>query len=327
FLPECSLNQSEVSAHMVSRRSIRVKVMQLLYSLDRDPGVSQKEILLRYNQAVEMAYESLLFNLFLMIEITHQAIADRDTRHAKLRPEPDDLRWNAKLYENDLIQCLANNKSLRSYFDKRNFKSRIDQDLIQKMYNTFSRTPEYHQYVFGEVDPAGHREYLLDIYRELRKHDIYEEMVDDQYPFWQEDKSLVIGALKKIFKQLPDDREKFYEDYLPDKDTVEDFGLRLIQITMEQAPALEELIEPTLKNWDMERLAVLDVILIKMALVEFLYFPTIPTKVTLDEYVDISKEYSTPKSKDFVNGILDRLMKSLSEEGKIKKEGRGLLEE
>lgn len=96
---------------------------------------------------------------------------------------------------------------------------------------------------------------------------------------------------------------------------------------MEQEETLEQLIEPTLKNWDMERLAVLDVIIIKMALVEFLYFPTIPTKVTLDEYVDISKEYSTPKSKDFVNGILDKLMKTLAEEGKIKKEGRGLLEE
>ena len=152
-------------------------------------------------------------------------------------------------------------------------------------------------------------------------------MVYDQYPFWQEDKSLVIGALKKIFKQLPTTDEKFFEEYLPDNDTVIDFGKRLIELTMDQAGELEQLIEPTLKNWDMERLAVLDVILIKMALVEFLYFPTIPTKVTLDEYVDISKEYSTPKSKDFVNGILDRLMKSLSEEGKIKKEGRGLLEE
>jgi N utilization substance protein B len=181
--------------------------------------------------------------------------------------------------------------------------------------------------VHKEVDEAGHREYLLDIYRELRKHELFEEIVDDQYPFWQEDKSLVIGALKKIFKQLPDTNEKFFEEYIPDKDTVVDFGQRLISVTMEQAEELEKLIEPTLKNWDMERLAVLDVILIKMALVEFLFFPTIPTKVTLDEYVDISKEYSTPKSKDFVNGILDRLMKALSEEGKIRKEGRGLLEE
>ncbi|HSF87787.1 MAG TPA: transcription antitermination factor NusB [Saprospiraceae bacterium] len=312
---------------MVSRRSIRVKVMQLLYSLDRDPGVSHKDLLRRYDQAVDLAYESLLFNLFIILEITHQAVSDRDARHAKLRPGPEDPLWNAKLYENELIQSLVKNKALRSYFDKRSFGARLDQDLLMKMYNTFSKTPEYKTYVLEEVDNARHREFLLDIYRDLRKNEIYEEMVDDQYSFWQEDKSLVIGALKKIIKQLPESNERFFEEYLPDNDTVIDFGRRLIEVTMEQAPELEKLIEPTLKNWDMERLAVLDVILIKMALVEFLYFPTIPTKVTLDEYVDISKEYSTPKSKDFVNGILDKLMKTMLEEGKIKKEGRGLLEE
>ncbi|HEY3385278.1 MAG TPA: transcription antitermination factor NusB [Saprospiraceae bacterium] len=301
--------------------------MQLLYSLDRDPGVTTKEILKRYDQSVDMAYESLLFNLYQFLEIIHHSVADRDNRLAKLRPGPDDLLWNAKLYENDLIQSLVKNKALRTYFDKRSFSTRLDQELVMKMYNTFSKTPEYRAYVLGEVEEAAHREYLLDIYRNLRKNEIYEEIVDDQYAFWQEDKSLVIGALKKIIKQLPEAKENFYEEYMPDDDTVKEFGRRLIDITMEQAPELEKLIEPTLKNWDMERLAVLDVILIKMALVEFLYFPTIPTKVTLDEYVDISKEYSTPKSKDFVNGILDKLMKNMLEEGKIKKEGRGLLEE
>jgi N utilization substance protein B len=301
--------------------------MQLLYSLDRDPGVSHKDLLGRYDKAVDLAYESLMFNLFLILEITHQAVSDKDARHAKLRPGPDDPIWNAKLYENELIQSLAKNKALRTYFDKRFFSTRLDQELLMKIYNTFSKTPEYKAYVLGEVDTARHREYLLDIYRDLRKNEIFEEMVDDQYSFWQEDKSLVIGALKKIIKQLPEVNERFFDEYLPDDDTVIDFGRKLIEVTMEQAPDLEKLIEPTLKNWDMERLAVLDVILIKMALVEFLYFPTIPTKVTLDEYVDISKEYSTPKSKDFVNGILDKLMKTLQEEGKIKKEGRGLLEE
>ncbi|MEO5906852.1 MAG: transcription antitermination factor NusB, partial [Saprospiraceae bacterium] len=285
------------------------------------------EILNRYDKAVDLAYESLLFNLFLIMEITHFAVVDRDTRQGKLRPDQDDLTWNARLFENELIQSLFKNKPLRKYFDDRAFGSRLDQDLLLKMYNTFAKLPEYRKYVFSEVDDAGHREFLLDIYRELRKNEIYEEIVDDQYPFWQEDKSLVIGAFKKIIKQLPDARDRFFDDYLPDDDTVIEFGRRLIKVTMEQAEDLEKMIEPTLKNWDMERLAVLDVIIIKMALVEFLFFPTIPTKVTLDEYVDISKEYSTPKSKDFVNGILDKLMKTLSEEGRIKKEGRGLLEE
>lgn len=301
--------------------------MQLLYSLDRDPGVNPKEILHRYDKAVELAYESLMFNLYLMMEITHQAVVDRDTRQGKLRPDKDDLVWNAKLFENNLITSLFNNKPLRKYFDEKSFGARLDQDLLHKMFNTFSRSPEYRKYVFEEVDDAGHREYLLSIYRDLRKNEIYEEIVDDQYPFWQEDKSLVIGAFKKIIKQLPDSNDRFFDEYLPDHDTVIDFGRRLLEVTMEQAENLEMLIEPTLKNWDMERLAVLDVIIIKMALVEFLFFPTIPTKVTLDEYVDVSKEYSTPKSKDFVNGILDKLMKTLADEGKIKKEGRGLLEE
>jgi N utilization substance protein B len=301
--------------------------MQLLYSLDRDPGVSQKEILSRYDKAVDLAFESLLFNLYLMMEITHHAVVDRDNRQGKLRPEPEDLTWNAKLFENDLIKSLFQNKILRKYFDERSFSSRLDPDMLQKMYNTFSKSPEYKKYIFTEVDDAGHREFLLNIYRDLRKNDIYEEIVDDQYPFWQEDKSLVIGAFKKIIKQLPESNDKFFDEYRPDDDTVIDFGRKLIGLTMEQNQDLEKLIEPTLKNWDMERLAVLDVIIIKMALVEFLFFPTIPTKVTLDEYVDVSKEYSTPKSKDFVNGILDKLMKTLSEEGKIKKEGRGLIEE
>ena len=301
--------------------------MQLLYSLDRDPGVSHEELLKRYDKAIDLAFESLLFNLYLLMEITHHAVVDRDTRQAKLRPEQDDLNWNAKLFENSLIQSLFQNKALRKYFDERSFSTRLDYDMVLKMYNTFSKSPEYRKFIFEEVDDAGYREFLLNIYRDLRKNDIYEEIVDDQYTFWQEDKSLVIGAFKKIIKQLPQTNERFFDEYRPDDDTVVEFGRKLIGVTMEQAADLEKLIEPTLKNWDMERLAVLDVILIKMALVEFLFFPTIPTKVTLDEYVDVSKEYSTPKSKDFVNGILDKLMKTLSEEGKIKKEGRGLLEE
>jgi len=301
--------------------------MQLLYSLDRDPGVSHEEILNRYDKAVDLAYESLLFNLYLIMEITHHAVVDRDTRQGKLRPDQDDLNWNAKLFENNLIQNLFQNKILRKYFDDRSFGTRLDHDLLLKMYNTFTKSPEYRKYIFGDIDDAGHREFLLSIYRDLRKNDIYEEIVDDQYPFWQEDKSLVIGAFKKIIKQLPETNDRFFDQYRPDDDTVIEFGRKLIGVTMEQTEDLEKLIEPTLQNWDMERLAVLDVIIIKMALVEFLFFPTIPTKVTLDEYVDISKEYSTPKSKDFVNGILDKLMKTLSEESRIKKEGRGLLEE
>src|SRR4030095_2005654 len=166
---------------MVSRRSIRIKVMQLLYSLDRDPGVSHEEILKRYDTAVDLAFESLVFNLYLIMEITHHAVVDRDTRQAKLRPEQDDLNWNAKLFENELVQSLFRNKTLRKYFEDRSFSTRLDRDMILKLYNAFSKSPEYRKYIFSEIDDAGHREFLLFIYRDLRKNDIYEEIIDDQY--------------------------------------------------------------------------------------------------------------------------------------------------
>ena len=144
-------------------------------------------------------------------------------------------------------------------------------------------------------------------------------------PHWFVDESLVVGAIKRTLKMLPNVKEKFFEEFLPENEPVYDFGLELLQTVVREDEQLLEIIQPSLQNWDITRVAILDLILLKMAVSELLRFPTIPTKVTLNEYVDISKQYSTEKSKDFINGILDRLMKKLGKEGKIKKEGRGLI--
>ena len=150
-------------------------------------------------------------------------------------------------------------------------------------------------------------------------------MIEDRYPFWSDDKSLVIGAIKRSLKTLPTE-DDFYEVHRPTAETTQDFGEVLFKNVFEEENKLLELIEPTLNNWDVERVAVIDMVLLKMALCELMNFPTIPTKVTLNEFVEISKQYSTEKSKDFINGILDRLMKRLHKDGKIVKEGRGLVE-
>ena len=133
----------------------------------------------------------------------------------------------------------------------------------------------------------------------------------------------MVGAVKKTLKALPAETY-FYEDYRPQPDTVNDFGEKLLRAVIEDDEELLETIEPTLRNWDADRLATIDMILLKMAVCELLSFPSIPTKVTLNEFVEVSKLYSTEKSKDFINGILDRLMKQLEKEGKIQKQGRGL---
>jgi len=136
---------------------------------------------------------------------------------------------------------------------------------------------------------------------------------------------LVAGAMKKTLKATPVSGD-FFREHEPSDATVLEFGEELLKKTCEEDLSLFKEIEPTLRNWDAERVAILDMVMLKMALCELLHFPTIPTKVTINEFVEISKVYSTEKSREFINGILDRLMKELSDQGRIVKEGRGLLE-
>ncbi len=168
---------------------------------------------------------------------------------------------------------------------------------------------------------------LLELFRFCRRNELFNEIIEDHYANWEDDKSLIIGTIKKVLKALPSDDENFIMEHYPDKETTKEYGEFLLSRTLKEDDLLLKQIEPVLQNWDAERVAVLDMIMIKMALCEFMYCPTIPTKVTLNEYVELAKNYSTSKSKEFVNGILDRLLQDLISKGKIVKEGRGLLEE
>ena len=309
---------------MVSRRSVRIKVMQLLYSQNRDAELESKELLQRYDDAVATSFELLLFVLYVFIEVTYQSVEHEKKKRAKLRPTEEDNTFTAKLYRNDLIQSLVNNKPLEDEFAERSFRNKVDEDFFTKMYIEFSKTDEYKKYITADESKENDVEILLELFRSMRKSEYFDDLVEDNYTSWHDDKSLVIGTMKKVIKQLPADGD-FYKEHAPDKETALEFGRNLLEKICENDEYLVSLIEPVLKNWDADRLAIMDMIMLKMGLAEFIYFQTIPTKVTLNEYVEISKLYSTPKSKDFVNGILDRQMKLLEADGKIKKVGRGLM--
>ena len=309
---------------MVSRRSVRVKVMQLLYVLNRDAQMDARKILRTYDESIERSFELFLFNLYILINTAYEAVNDANKRNSKLLPSEDDQKFTARLYENEVVQSLVNNQNLEREFQRNKFAAKVDDNFYQKLYAEFVELEEYKAYL--DMDPPGseHTAILLELYRVMRKNEYFNEVLQDHYLNWVDDKSLAVGNVKKAIKELPAD-ESFYEQYYPDHETAQEFGRSLLEKTCEHDIELLELIEPTLKNWDAERLAIIDMILLKMAICEFIHFPTIPTKVTLNEYVEIAKLYSTPKSKDFVNGILDRLMKSLQEQGRIQKTGRGLL--
>ncbi|MCC6413936.1 MAG: transcription antitermination factor NusB [Saprospiraceae bacterium] len=311
---------------MLSRRSVRIKVMQLLYMLNRDEQLAFPDLVKGYNDGIWKTYELYIFHLNLMLRVAQFAEKDATNRAAKHLPTDEDKVFKPILYSNPCTQSLANHVGFLKVVAKNKANDNIDEDHIRTLYQAFTDTPEYHAYANLETQGnEDHIRVLLELYRFLCTHDVFIEMTEDRYTNWQDDESLVVGAMKKSIKAMPLTGD-FYKEYEPSDETVREFGEQLLRKTCQEDQVLFEHIEPTLKNWDAERVAILDMIMLKMALCELLYFPTIPTKVTLNEFVEISKSYSTDKSKDFINGILDRLMKKLQKDGLINKEGRGLVE-
>jgi len=299
--------------------------MQVLFSLNRDDAFTFKEAKKRYWASIEEAFTLYLFNLYCLIQISKESLADGKKRKGKHLPSDEDKTFTPKLYENDLIQALESNKKLQQEFKSLDLDGIINLDYIKKIYIEFATNEVYKEYLAKASTNEDHLEILLELFRICRKHEFFVEQMDDHFTNWLDDKSVVIGTIKKTLKELPEVEATHYKEYYPDDETCKSFGLKLLESTHKKNDDLLTLIKPALQNWDHERLAIIDMILIKMALVEFLELETIPTKVTINEYMEVSKMYSTPKSKDFINGILDKLLKDLEAEGKIKKEGRGLI--
>lgn len=310
---------------MLSRRGVRIKVMQVLYSLNRDQAFTFKEAKKRYWASIDESYSLYLFNLYNLMQIAEQANADAKKRKSKHLPSDADKTFSSKLYDNELIKSLVENKKLQQTFEQNNFTEKVNSDYTKKIYQEFSENEAYTEYLAKASVQEDHLEILLELFRVCRKHEFYIEQMDDNFTNWLDDKSVVIGTVKKTLKTLPSEDNLFFKQYYPEDETCKEFGFDLLEKCEQNDEDLLAVIKPALKNWDHERLAVIDMILLKMALVEFKYCKSIPTKVTLNEYVEVSKMYSTPKSKDFINGILDKLLKDLEAQGLINKEGRGLV--
>ena len=311
---------------MLSRRSVRIKVMQLLYSLDRDETLTGKALRSSYKHGVNQSYELFLFSLYVLSKITHHAQDDLTKRRSKHLPSDYDKAFTDKMYSNALIQDIIKNGSLQKKFESLDFDSHINEDYTKKIYEEFAKTDHYKSYITSDSTRVEHIELLLEFYRFCRQNEFFNETLEDAYFNWLDDKSLVIGAVKKYLKSLPEPDNSSFSSFLPEDETVQEFGYNLLDMCIDKKDEIMAFIIPVLENWDHERLAIIDTILLRMALCELMHFPTIPGKVTLNEYVELAKTYSTAKSKEFINGILDKLMKDLDAQGLLKKEGRGLVQ-
>ncbi|HMG14748.1 MAG TPA: transcription antitermination factor NusB, partial [Saprospiraceae bacterium] len=277
-----------------------------------------------YLNSIYKSLEELAYTLRIIQKILLYTIKDADNRKQKMLPSEHDKNFKLHLANSKISQQLLNNDLLNKKIKLYHIDTKIDLDLIKKLYLEFSKSEEYINYssletTTGEEDT----DILLKLFKVVTKNLFFCESTDDIYPSWEDDESLVLGAVKKVIKQLKDDDE-FFEQFLPDEEATLEFGEVLLLETIKNEDALKEVINPLLENWDMERVANIDLIMIKMAVTEFLKFDSIPTKVTLNEYVEISKIYSTEKSKEFINGLLDKLVRQFQLENKMHKSGRGL---
>ena len=303
---------------MLSRRNVRIKIMQVLYAAQRQERHDLKAIRSHYSLMVKRSFELYLQNLLILQRCCDYARQDLATRNAKLRPSVEDRNFRATLATNPAVRSLTENKELSRLYDRYRIRGMVDSDQVKQLYRDFLTTEAYATYA-AKVDPtpADDVQVLLALFKWLQKQELFTTMVEDHFPLWLEDKSLVVGAMKKTIKALPAE-EHFYRDYENTSEAVTEFGDVLLGFVVEADEQLLTRIKSVLQNWDPERVAIIDMILLKMAIAEFLEFDSIPPQVTLNEYLDISKLYSTEKSKDFLNGVLDKLLKGLQEEGLVR---------
>jgi N utilization substance protein B len=302
---------------MINRRNIRVKVMQTLYTISTlEKEITPGDAIKILQKHFEQTRQLFIYLCYFLSEMAHFAEADAQIRAGKHIPTFEDLHVNTKIAGNEVLAKILEDASFKEFEKKDKPGLLLDKELVKKIYHELVETKEYKKYI---ASPARDRkeekeilEFILD--KLLLSKEIFLSHVEENFSNWEDDAEMVIQLLVN-YLQKPG-TYNFKEMISEEK---WNFAKSLLQTVREKSELLEAFVIPKLKNWDPERIALLDMILMKMGVAEFLYFETIPPKVTINEYIDLAKEYSTSQSGQFVNGILDNIHKELVQQGKMHK--------
>jgi len=314
---------------MLSRRHIRVKVMQVLYAFrgGESDDFSKDQKFLMYS--IDNMYNLYLMLMSLFIEIHKKAESHLEKSQKKHLATKEEKDPNRKFINNELIQLIRNNEALHAEFETYKVKNwELDSEYVEVLFKAIRSSDLYLEYMQTKTsDFKKDKDFVISIFKDIiAPNDKLYDYIEDKNLTWLDDLPTVNTFILKTFKKAKDSNSsahftpKLYKD---NEDKT--YAINLFKKTLlNQASFGTEIAEKT-KNWDSERIATIDYVLLKMAICELQNFPSIPTKVTINEYLEISKEYSTPKSSIFINGILDKLVKEYEEKGKLNKMGRGLM--
>lgn len=304
---------------MISRRNIRVKVMQALYateSLEESlpaPGPAASQLLQKH---FDQTRQLLVYLIHFITEVARYAETDARQRASKHLPTDQDLNVNIKLAGNELLWQILELPSWQTALKNDKPQLQIDTEMVRKMYLELAERDVYKAYILAQHREKKEEKAIIDyIFQDLLlASESFIGHIEELFTNWDDDADMMVLLLNNFLNKPH--TYNFTELVSKEK---KQFAFSLLDTTLTRKEQSMEYIKPKLKNWDPDRIAVLDMILMRMGVCEFLYFETIPPKVTINEYIDLAKEYSTQQSGHFVNGILDNIHKDLVKENKMHK--------
>ena len=307
---------------MINRVLIRLKIVQIIYAYYQNGGknldTAEKELFF----SLSKAYDLYNYLLLLMVEVTKQANKKLNAAKNKLIPTKEELFPNTKFVENRFIAQLEVNKQLLEFADNQKKTWENEADFVKNLCEQIMESDIYKEYMASETSSY---EEDREVWRKIYKKIIFnnaelDQVLEDQSLYWNDDKEIVDTFVLKTIKRF-DEKNGAKQELLPEfkDDEDQDFARRLFRRAILNSDYYRHLISENTKNWDLDRVAFMDVIIMQIALAEVLSFPNMPISVSLNEYVEIAKLYSTPKSGGFINGTLDGIVNQLKKENKLTK--------
>jgi N utilization substance protein B len=300
--------------------------MQALYSYFQHEKANAAHFEKELFKSLDKIYELYLLVLALLSDLHHVSLMVIDENKNKMRPGKDDLQPNLRFINNSLLKSLAANPDLKQQLEKRKLNWQNDADVVRKLFAEIRDGSLYKNYMLEQnSDAKTDRDFIIALITDhISENEVLRSIFEERNMHWADDTFVAFNSVIRNFEDF--EGEFKLQPLLKDEKDDLDFMSVLFNKTIIYHQQHEELIGKFTKNWEVERIANMDMLLMEMALTEILHLPNIPVKASLNEYIDISKEYSTPNSKTFVNGVLDKIIAELKRENKIQKTGRGLKE-
>jgi len=305
---------------MINRVLLRIKIIQILYSFYKGDGNSVPAAEKELFHSIERTYDLYFHLLQLSIEITQYAASRIESKRNKLRPSEEDLNPNTRFIDNSFIQQLTTNTQFVEYLTNQKLSWVNHPDTIKQLYEELIKTDFYADYMnAATVDYAADKDIWRKIYKKIcLQSEELDNSIEDQSIYWVDDLEIVISFVIKTIKRF-DQSAKENQSLLPmfkDQEDA-DFARKLLRAVLTHGNEYRQMIDENTKNWELDRIAYMDILIMQVALAEIMVFPTIPVNVTLNEYIEIAKNYSTEKSGTFINGVLDNIVGQLKKDNKL----------